>query len=54
LTTSDAAAPRARPQLEKPYSRDSELRLVQGGEFTDRQPAAGFQLQEAKAGLIGK
>jgi hypothetical protein len=43
-----------RPARKAVLARDSELRLVQGAEFTGRQSVAGFQLQETEAGLIGK
>jgi hypothetical protein len=43
-----------RPARKAMLARDSEVCLVQGAEFTGRQPPTRFQLQETKAGLIGK
>jgi hypothetical protein len=43
-----------RPARKAVLARDGEVRLPQGGEFTGGQPAVGFRLQEAKAGLIRK
>ena len=43
-----------RPARKAVLARDGEVRLPQGGEFTGRQPTAGFQPHEAKSGLIRK
>ena len=43
-----------RPARKAVLARDGEVRLPQGGEFTGGQPAVGFRLQEAEAGLIRK
>jgi hypothetical protein len=42
------------PARQAMLAGDGELRLVQRGEFTGRQPASCLQLQEAEARPAGK